>query len=228
MNSIHIEKPILRRIVRFGTPIALQDLLVGLSFLVILAIVNALGLIASAGVGVAEKVCAFIMLIPLAFMQAMSAYVAQNHGAGKNERAERGLKIAILVSTAFGAVMFWAAFFHGDLLCGIFARDQDVIAAGFDYLRAYGIDCLLTCFLFCFIGFFNGLGETGFVMVQGIAAAFLIRIPVAWWMSRATGRLFYIGLGVPCSTLAQITACFVFYAHIRKKEELMRHAETTL
>ena len=227
-SDICIEKPILRRIVRFGTPIALQDLLVGLSFLVILAIVNALGLIASAGVGVAEKVCAFIMLIPLAFMQAMSAYVAQNHGAGKNERAERGLKIAILVSTAFGAVMFWAAFFHGDLLCGIFARDQDVIAAGFDYLRAYGIDCLLTCFLFCFIGFFNGLGETGFVMVQGIAAAFLIRIPVAWWMSRATGRLFYIGLGVPCSTLAQITACFIFYAHIRRKEELMRHAETSL
>ena len=222
-RDIRLEPSILRRIVRFGTPIALQDLLVGLSFLVILAIVNTLGLTASAGVGVAEKVCAFIMLIPAAFMQAMSAYVAQNHGAGKNERAERGLRIAILVSTAFGAVMFWAAFFHGDLLCGIFARDTDVIAAGFDYLRAYGIDCLLTCFLFCFIGFFNGLGETGFVMIQGIAAAFLIRIPVAWWMSRATGRLFFIGLGVPCATVAQIIACFVFYAHIRRKEALTAH-----
>ena len=224
-KDIRIEPPILRRIVRFGTPIALQDLLVGLSFLVILAIVNSLGLIASAGVGVAEKVCAFIMLIPAAFMQAMSAYVAQNHGAGKNERAEQGLRIAILVSTAFGALMFYAAFFHGDWLCGIFARDADVIEAGYDYLRAYGIDCLLTCFLFCFIGFFNGLGETGFVMAQGIAAAFLIRIPVAWWMSRATGRLFFIGLSVPCSTVAQILACFVFYAHIRKKERLLSHAK---
>ena len=115
--------------------------------------------------------------------------------------------------------MFFAAFFHGDLLCGIFARDEDVIAAGYDYLRAYGIDCLLTCFLFCFIGFFNGLGETGFVMAQGIAAAFLIRIPVAWWMSRTTGRLFFIGLGVPCATVAQILACFVFYAHIKKREK---------
>ena len=127
--------------------------------------------------------------------------------------------LALFLQALYGAV---------DLLCGIFARDEDVIAAGFDYLRAYGIDCLLTCFLFCFIGFFNGLGETGFVMVQGIAAAFLIRIPVAWWMSRATGRLFYIGLGVPCATVAQIIACFVFYAHIRKKEELMCHAETGL
>ncbi len=224
-RDIRIDRPILRRIFRFGTPIALQDLLVGLSFLVILAIVNTLGLTASAGVGVAEKVCAFIMLIPAAFMQAMSAYVAQNHGAGKNDRAERGLRIAILVSTAFGAVMFWAAFFHGDLLCAVFARDAEVIAAGFDYLRAYGIDCLLTCFLFCFIGFFNGLGETGFVMIQGIAAAFLIRIPVAWWMSRTVGRLFYIGLGVPCATVAQIVACFVFYATIRRKGRLNALAE---
>ena len=227
-RDIRIDRGILRRIVRFGTPIALQDLLVGLSFLVILAIVNTLGLTASAGVGVAEKVCAFIMLIPLAFMQAMSAYVAQNHGAGENARAERGLRIAVVVSTVFGAGMFWAAFFHGDLLCGFFARDADVIAAGFDYLRAYGIDCLLTCFLFCFIGFFNGLGETGFVMVQGLAAAFLVRIPVAWWMSLATGRLFFIGLGVPCATLVQILACFLFYAHIRKKERRIAHAENDI
>ena len=227
-RDIRIDRGILRRIVRFGTPIALQDLLVGLSFLVILAIVNTLGLTASAGVGVAEKVCAFIMLIPLAFMQAMSAYVAQNHGAGENARAERGLRIAVVVSTVFGAGMFWAAFFHGDLLCGFFARDADVIAAGFDYLRAYGIDCLLTCFLFCFIGFFNGLGETGFVMAQGLAAAFLVRIPVAWWMSLATGRLFFIGLGVPCATLVQILACFLFYAHIRKKERRIAHAENDI
>lgn len=227
-RDIRIDRGILRRIVRFGTPIALQDLLVGLSFLVILAIVNTLGLTASAGVGVAEKVCAFIMLIPLAFMQAMSAYVAQNHGAGENARAERGLRIAVVVSTVFGAGMFWAAFFHGDLLCGFFARDADVIAAGFDYLRAYGIDCLLTCFLFCFIGFFNGLGETGFVMAQGLAAAFLVRIPVAWWMSLATGRLFFIGLGVPCATLVQILACFLFYAHIRRKERRIAHAENDI
>lgn len=217
--QLQIDRSILKRIFTFGTPIALQDLLVGLSFLVILAIVNTLGLIASAGVGVAEKVCAFIMLIPAAFMQAMSAYVAQNHGAGRDDRARQGLRIAIGVSTAFGVVMFWLSFFHGDLLCGIFARDGDVIAAGFDYLRAYGIDCLLTCFLFCFIGYYNGLGHTGFVMVQGIAAAFLIRIPVAYIMSKAIGRLFFIGLSIPCSTVAQILACFGFFCYLRRKEQ---------
>ncbi|MDR9824187.1 hypothetical protein RCJ22_01035, partial [Vibrio sp. FNV 38] len=70
-KDVRIDRFILRRITLFGAPIALEDLLVGLSFLVVLAIVNTLGLIASAGVGVAEKVCAFIMLIPAAFMQSM-------------------------------------------------------------------------------------------------------------------------------------------------------------
>ena len=222
-RDICFDSASLRPMLRFGAPIALQDVLVSLSFLVILSIANSLGLAASAGVGVAEKVCGFIMLTPAAFMQAMSAYVAQNHGAGKNDRAIRGLRIAIALSTAFGLVMFYLAFFHGNLLCGIFARDESVILAGADYLKAYAIDCLFTCFLFCFIGFYNGLGYTGFVSIQGVAAAFLVRIPVAILMRRVLGTLFGIGLGVPVATVFQILACFVFLGHLNRKQLLKQH-----
>ncbi|MBR1692548.1 MAG: MATE family efflux transporter, partial [Lachnospiraceae bacterium] len=210
VRQLRLETKVAKRILFFGAPIALQDFLVGLSFLVILAIVNKLGLIASAGVGVAERVCAFIMLVPLAFMQAMSAYVAQNTGAGKHDRAVKGLKIAIGVSTALGVLMFWLAFFHGDMLAGIFSKDPEVVSAAYSYLKAYAIDCLFTCFIFCFIGFYNGLGRTGFVMVQGIAGAFLIRIPVSYVMSKKVGTLFYIGLGIPCTTIVQIVLCLIY------------------
>lgn len=64
-SDTHFHKGIAKQVVRFGAPVAFQELLVGISFLVIAAIVNGLGLIPSAGVGVAEKVCAFIMLIHL-------------------------------------------------------------------------------------------------------------------------------------------------------------------
>lgn len=80
-----------RRIFHLGVPIAFQDFLISISFLVILAIVNSLGLISSAGVGVAEKLCAFIMLAPSAYIQSMSAFVVQNIGAGKPGRAKRGM-----------------------------------------------------------------------------------------------------------------------------------------
>ena len=200
-----------------GVPIALQDLLVSVSFLVLLAIVNSKGVIASAGMGVAEKLCMFIMLVPSAFGQSMSAFVAQNVGAGEHGRARRALYSSVAMSVAVGAVMAWAAFFHGDALSGLFARDGEIIAAGADYLKAYGIDCLLTPFLFCFIGFYSGYGKTVLVMVQGIIGAFCVRIPVAYFMSRRTGAsLFHIGLATPCSTAVQITICLVALAVLRR------------
>ena len=204
-------------IIRIGTPIALQDFLVGISFLVMLAIVNGLGVTASAGVGVAEKVCAFIMLVPAAFMQSMSAFVAQNFGAGFTDRAIKALKTGIAVSVFFGVVMFFITFFRGDLLAGIFSNKPDTVSEAWDYLRAYAIDCLLTCFLFCFIGFYNGIEKTKFVMIQGIIGAFLVRIPVAFLMQHiGGGSLFLIGLATPCSTVVQIIMCFAVYIRFSK------------
>lgn len=209
---------ITKKIFFLGAPIALQDFLVGISFLIILAIVNSLGLNESAGVGVAEKVCTFIMLVPLAFMQSMSAFVAQNRGAGRLDRAEKALKYAIGVSLIFAITMFYISFFHGDFLSWIFAKDTDVIAASAQYLKAYGIDCLFTCFLFCFIGYFNGLELTGFVMAQGIIGAFLVRVPVSFFMSKLEPvSLFHIGLATPCSTLVQILLCVGCMVFIKKK-----------
>ncbi|MGM9605128.1 MAG: MATE family efflux transporter [Faecousia sp.] len=209
----------IRHILFLGIPIALQDLLVSISFLAVTAIVNGLGLTASAGVGVAEKLCGFVMLVPSAYMQAMSAFVAQNMGAGKPQRARKALLCGVMSSLVVGAVMGYLAFFHGDFLAGLFARDTAVIAAAWEYLQAYAIDCLLTSFLFCFIGYFNGTGSTVFVMLQGIIGAFGVRLPISWIVSRqAWAGLFHIGLATPASSLMQILLCGVYFAITLRKQ----------
>lgn len=207
-----MDRKTIKQIFTLGIPIALQDLLVNISFLVMMAIVNALGVIASAGVGVAEKLCGFIMLIPSAYMQSLSAFVAQNIGAGRPDRARKTLQYGISTSILAGVFMAYAAFFHSEQLAAIFANDHDVILAGADYLRAYAIDTLLTSFLFCYIGYFNGCGKTFFVMVQGIAGAFFIRIPLAYFISQISGAtLFQIGLATPSSSIVQIALCVLYY-----------------
>ncbi len=218
LRDIRPEKIYIRQVLVLGTPIALQDFLVSLSFLAITAIVNAIGLTESAGVGVAEKLCGFVMLVPSAYMQSMSAFVAQNIGAGKPERARKALWCGIVSSLAAGALIGSLTFFYGDVLAGIFAKEAPVIAAAWEYLRAYAIDCLLTAFLFCFIGYFNGTGNTFFVMLQGIVGAFCIRVPLSWLISRQAGAsLFQIGLATPASTMVQIVACGVFFLCTLKK-----------
>lgn len=180
--------------------------------------VNALGITASAGVGIAEKVCAFIMLIPSAFMQSISAFVAQNVGAHKVDRANKTLFYGILISLIFGITMSILTFHFRSNMAGIFTTNPMVIKAGADYLEAYAIDCLLTCFLFCFVGFYNGVGQTIFVMIQGIVGAFGVRIPVAYVMSHQRPvSLFHIGLATPCSTLVQIIICLIVFHHMKTK-----------
>lgn len=217
-KDIKIHKLYLRKMVGFGAPIALQDLLVSISFLIILAIVNSMGVIASAGVGVAEKVCAFIMLISSAFMQSMSAFVAQNYGAGRMDRARKALHYGIAVSFSIGVLMFFITFFHGDLLAGIFASEKDVILAAADYLKAYAIDCLFTSIFFCYTGFYNGIGQTKFVMVQGILGAFFVRVPVSYIMSiQPNTTLFHIGLATPMSSILQLVLCVGFMIWLRRR-----------
>ena len=104
-------------------------------------------------------------------------------------------------------------------------KDTEVIAAAAEYLKAYAIDCLLTSFLFCFIGYFNGHGRTLFVMAQGMIGALGVRLPMAFLMSRAFPEsLFHLGLSTPASTAVQITLCiFVF---LRSKHRQAESAAT--
>lgn len=212
LKDIRFDRKRIGDVFLLGLPIAFQDVLVNISFLTINAIVNSLGVVASAGVGVAEKLCGFIMLVPSAFGQSMSAFVAQNMGAERSDRAQKALYCGIGGSFAVGVLMAWLSFFHGDLMSSLFSNDSQVIAASADYLKSYAIDCLLVAVLFCMTGYFNGCEKTFFVMIQGIVGAFCVRIPVSFFMSRLEPvSLFHVGLATPASTVIQIILCILYF-----------------
>lgn len=215
---IRFDGACLKRILLVGVPIGLQEMLVQFSFLFIQVIVNSMGVMESAAVGVAEKVCVFLMLVASAYMQSISAFVAQNNGAGEFERSRKALFYGIKTALVAGFIMGSLSFFGGSMLSAIFSSEREVIAYAHDYLKAYAIDCLLTAILFCFIGYFNGCGKTVFVMVQGVIGAFCVRIPAVFFMSQLEGTsLFHIGLGTPISSVAQIILCVFAYCIYQRK-----------
>lgn len=227
-SDIKFDRPVIKQVVHIGFPIALQDVLVSISFLAITAIVNSMGVTISAGVGIAEKLCGFIMLVPSAFGQSMSAFVAQNIGARRPDRARKALFYAVSVSFMVGVLMFYISFFHGDIMSGLFSGDAEVISYSAQYLKSYAIDCLFTCFLFCFTGYFNGCGKTRFVMVQGIIGAFGVRIPVSFLMSRLTPvSVFRVGLATPASTVVQIILCGAYFYMMMRKDKSALHSRQT-
>lgn len=209
----------LKRILNVGVPIAVQETMVQISFLVVNTIVNQMGLMPSAGYGIAQKIISFIMLVPSSVMQSVSAFVAQNIGAGQKERAFKGFLTAMATGCAVGVLIFLGGFFGGGLLSSAFTGDQEVIAQSAAYLRGFSAECILTCVLFSSIGYFNGRGRSIPVMLQGITSAFFIRIPVSIFMSRLPGAsLVLVGLATPITTVYGILFFVVCFWRLKKQE----------
>ena len=218
LSYVKYDSAIISRLMRLGLPLALQELLVGISFLIIQVIVNDIGVIESAGIGVAEKLCVFIMLLPSGYGQAMAAFVAQNYGAKRMDRANKALFYGIITSLCAGVVTGSLAFFYGDILSSIFSSDISVILASHSYLKAYAVDCIFTAFLFCFLGYYNGCGSTFFVMIQGVIGAIGVRVPAAFLISQLPDvTLFQIGLATPLSSIVQILLCVIMFFRLKKR-----------
>lgn len=211
-RDFSLRPPLIRQMLCLGSPIALQDACAEISYLVIIGFVNTLGVIASAGVGVAEKLGIFIFLVPMSCMQAVSAFVAQNAGAGLWVRARRVVWVGISVASVPGILLAYTLLVHGDWLSRLFTANPEVIRASTDFLRATSIECLLLSIACCFSGYFNGIGRTTFVMLQGLAAVFLVRIPFAWWASaRPEPSIFVIGLATVFAALFSLLVNLVYY-----------------
>ena len=208
-----------KRFLQIGLPLALQECLTQISFLALCAFVNRLGLEASSGYGVACKIVNFAMLVPSSLMQSMASFVSQNVGAGKEKRARQTMFTGIGVGLVVGCFVFCFVMFRGDLLAGIFTTDAAVIQRGYEYLKGFAPETIMTAFLFSMIGYFNGNNRTVWVMTQGMIQTLLIRLPFAYVMSvQPDASLTMIGLAAPVSTTVGVVMCAVYYWHMNRKK----------
>lgn len=209
--------PQCKKFLKIGLPLALQECLTQLSFLALCAFVNRLGLEASSGYGVACKIVNFAMLVPSALMQSMASFVSQNVGAGKTKRAKKSMFTGIGVGLAVGCVVFLLVMFKGDVLAGFFSTDAAVIQNGYDYLKGFALETIVTAVLFSMVGYFNGNNKTLWVMAQGLIQTLLVRLPLAYFMSiQPNASLTNIGLAAPVSTIVGIVLNVGFFIYLER------------
>lgn len=215
-----------RRFLAIGLPLALQEFLTQLSFLALCAFVNRLGLAASSGYGVASKIVSFVMLVPSALMQSMASFVAQNIGAGNVKRAKKSMFTGIAVGVAFGIVMFALVLRKGDVLAGLFSTDAEVVRRGFEYLRGFAPETIVTAVLFSMVGYFNGSNRTLWVMIQGLIQTLLVRLPLAYYMSiQPNASLTKIGMSAPVATVVGIALNIGCFLYLNRRNAAKQGAE---
>ena len=211
--------PQCRKFLSVGLPLALQELLTQVSFLALCAFVNRLGLDASSGYGVASKIVNFAMLVPSALMQSMASFVSQNVGAGNEVRARRSMFTGIAVGLVIGCGVFALVLLKGDALAGCFTTDPAVVQRGYEYLKGFAPETIVTAVLFSMVGYFNGHNQTLWVMVQGLVQTLLVRLPLAYYMSiQPNASLTHIGLTAPTATAVGIVLNVLFFLRQSRRE----------
>lgn len=219
-RDISFDRAITARIFQIGIPMGVQSVLINISFMFITAIINSMGLTASAAMGIGDKIVGFAFMPQSAFSASVAVVVAQNYGAGKMDRANRAVRYAILTCMAIETVFLGICLVVPQFMPSLFSNDEDVIRMAGLYMKAYSIDGVLTAISFNLSALLNGCGKTAFNMTQNLIATFLGRIPATWAFSRLTGtNLFLIGLAAPASTVLSIVMLLVYIGISRKREE---------
>lgn len=217
MKDIRLDRQDTVSILTVGLPLALQDSLVHISFLMITAIINSLGLVASAAVGIAEKIMGFAFLPAGAFSSAVATMSAQNLGAGDPDRAKHSWLYGMGYSFLFGALVCLFAQLFPNVLPAVFSKDAAVITAAGQYMRTYAIDCVLVSFVFNTNSYFSSYGKSMICFAHSMAATFLFRIPATYLFSKIAGdSLLPMGWAAPLASLCSIVICLVFLPKLNK------------
>jgi len=214
------EKSVMGQIARIGIPIALQDGLIQIAFIVITVIANRRGLNDAAAVGIVEKIISFLFLVPSSMLSTVSALGAQNIGAGKPERAIKTLRYSIGITVGFGVIIAIIIQFAASPVVGLFTADAAVILLGTQYIRGYIWDCIFAGIHFSFSGYFCACGRSELSFIHNITAIVLVRVPGVYLTSKLfPDTLFPMGLATAAGSLTSVIICLIAFSMLQRKKK---------
>lgn len=220
-NDFKIDRKTIKRLLKIGIPVALQDGFIQIAFIIITIIANRRGLDTAAAVGIVEKIISFLFLVPSSMLSTVSALGAQNIGAGKRERAQRILYYAVIITVGFGVMISIIIQFIAEPVVGLFTENAKVIVLGSQYIRGYIFDCIFAGVHFSFSGYFCACGHSEISFIHNIIAILLVRIPGVYITAKVFSSLFPMGLATVGGSLLSVIICVIAYVWMKKKQGCM-------
>ena len=218
IKGLHFDKEIFRQSIRIGLPTGIQQTLVALSGLALMGIVNTFGTNVIAGFSVASRLDALATVPAMSFSQALSTFVGQNIGANKTERIKTGLISTVKMSGLVTIVTTAFIVLFGHLMMSLFTKDPDVIRLGSQYLTIVSIFYILFTMMFIYNGVMRGAGDTLIPMFFSLLSLWIIRIPMAYFLSGKIGAT-GIWWAIPTGWMVGLILSFLYYKSGRWKNK---------
>lgn len=225
IKGLHFDKEIFRQSINIGLPTGIQQTLVAMGALALMGIVNKFGTNVIAGFSVASRLDSLAMIPAMSFSQALSTFVGQNIGANKPERIRAGLIATVQMSGIVTIVTTVFIILGGHFLMSLFTNDIEVIRLGDQYLTIVSSFYILFTIMFIYNGVMRGAGDTLIPMFFSILSLWIIRIPMAWFLSGKIGAE-GIWWAIPAGWLIGLILSFSYYKSGRwKKKTVVKYQE---
>ena len=195
---------------KIGQPTSVQQCAIALGLIALLGIVNSFGTNTLTAYGAAGKIDTIITQAILTLSGALAAFCGQNIGAGRLDRVKKGVQFTMYTNIALGLLTFAAVYLFGNEMMRIFTKDIDVVAIGKEYLLIIGGFFIVHGALNVYNGALRGAGDTLFPMITSLVCLWLIRIPLAYYLSSWLGRN-GIWWAIGISITIGLIVTFVYY-----------------
>ena len=197
------DRELFREIIRIGLPSGIQMSLVALGSMCVLSKVNSYGKAFTAGFNVGNKLDTLAFLPTQSMAAAVTSFVGQNLGAGREDRARQGVRISVTLAVVWTVLSSAAVVWQCDPLSRAFSPDPAVIAASAQYLRCVMPPYVLFSTLFVLNSAMRGAGDSLYPMVNVVASVILLRVPFLYLLANRFGPDFMywsygIGWAVAC------------------------------
>jgi putative MATE family efflux protein len=217
-KDMKFDRNLFLRGLKIGLPTSVQQCSLSLGLLALLGVVNVFGTDTLTAYGAAGKIDSFITQFIIALSSAMAAFCGQNIGAGDMLRIRQGVRFAMLINVCFSVAVYLTVCLFGHEVMRAFSIDETVVVIGYDYLLIVGAVFFFHGAMNVMNGAMRGAGDTFFAMVTGFVIFWLIRIPLAWFLSEHMGSR-GIWMAIAISITVGFIATYVYYKSGRWKRK---------
>jgi len=172
------------RLLRVGIPSMFQQGLVSVGMIFLTGLVNGFGRDVTAAFGAGMRIDQLAFMPAMSIGTAISNVAGQNIGARRFDRVDQAFRAGVLLSLAFGSLAAIVAHFLPELVVRAFVSDAGTVAIGCEYLRIISIGYLLFSVMFVSNGVINGAGDTMATTFFSLLGLWIIRLPLAMYLSR--------------------------------------------
>ena len=150
---------LLKKTIAYGWASAMQQATVQMGKIAIQALVNTMGVSVAAAFAVVNRIDDFAITPEQNIAHAMTALMAQNKGAGKNDRMREGFRCGMILELVYGAAVMLICLGFARPLMSLFVKDEEVIGHGVVYLHLSAVMYILPAITNALQGFFRGIGD---------------------------------------------------------------------